>query len=288
MAAAARLGYQTNLAARALASQRSGLIAIVVASVADPMLASVACGAQRTLAECGYDALLICLDAAVDSRRTEKRSLTARGVEGIVYLGVAPGASEAEGRANDGARWVVVTEGEFTDGRRFDDGRRRGAELACRFLLDLGHERFGVVSQREGGTREGVTRVLEGTGASLVVGEWPGGDSTGVRAAVNRLLDARPAPSAIICSSDEEALAAVRECRVRGIAVPGEVSIVGFGDATFARYALPALTTVRVPAAEIGRRSAEALLQAISGTEPEPYEPSVKLAIRETSGPPPP
>ena len=254
MAAAVRLGYRTNLAARALASQRSGLIGIIVAKPADSLLANVLHGAQRTLADRGYSALLTSLDAAAGGA-TEQRTLVARGVEAILYLGFSPAAPEIEACAKDGVGWVAIADDQSGPGIQIDDGRRRGAELACRFLLDLGHERFGVVTHRLTGTREGVTSALEGTAADLVVAEWPGGDSNSVGTAVNRLLEAHPVPSAIICSSDEEALAALRECSIRGIAVPRELSIVGFGDSAFARYALPALTTVRVATAELGRRS---------------------------------
>ena len=288
MAAAARLGYQTNLAARALVLQRSGLIGIVVAGVADAMLANVLQAAQCTLAARGYGALIICLDPAAESWSTVDRGLIARGVEGVLYVGGSPDTSALEALANAGVRWAAVSEREGGDGMRINCGRRRGAELAARYLLELGHERFGVVSQRLAGTGDGVVKALEGTAASLVVAESPrDGDPNGARAAVKQLLDVRPAPSAIVCSSDEEALAAVGECSIRGMAVPRELSIVGFGDATFARYAIPALTTVRVLAAEVGLRSAEALLESIAGRVPQPWEAPVKLAIRETSGAPP-
>ena len=97
--------------------------------------------------------------------------------------------------------------------RGFADGF--ASVLLARYLLELGHERFGVVSQRLAGTGDGVAKALEGTAASLVVAESPrDGDPNGARAAVKQLLDARPAPSAIVCGSDEEALTAVRECSI--------------------------------------------------------------------------
>jgi LacI family gluconate utilization system Gnt-I transcriptional repressor len=82
-------------------------------------------------------------------------------------------------------------------------------------------------------------------------------------------------------------MAAVRECVIRGVAVPGDVSIIGFGDGEFARHAVPGLTTLRISAAAIGVRAAEALLANLAGDTWPPFEAAVKLVVRETTGPPP-
>jgi DNA-binding LacI/PurR family transcriptional regulator len=80
----------------------------------------------------------------------------------------------------------------------------------------------------------------------------------------------------------------MRACLGQGIAVPGTVSIVGFGDAEFARRAVPALTTLRLSAAGIGVQLAEGLLACLEGRGPPlAFAAPVKLVIRESTGPAP-
>jgi DNA-binding LacI/PurR family transcriptional regulator len=80
-------------------------------------------------------------------------------------------------------------------------------------------------------------------------------------------------------------MAVLRECRVRAVSVPDEVSVVGFGDSPVARCMLPALTSVRVSVEEIAVRTAENLLLMLGSGAPASVEPPLKLVIRESTGP---
>ena len=92
-------------------------------------------------------------------------------------------------------------------------------------------------------------------------------------------------PTAVICDSDVQALAALRECAIRDIAVPLRLSVIGFGDAEFARRTYPTLSTVRVATAELGSRVAEAVLAGLKEDESPAPDVSVKLIVRESTGP---
>jgi DNA-binding LacI/PurR family transcriptional regulator len=169
-----------------------------------------------------------------------------------------------------------------------DTGRRRGGALAARYLRDvLGHRRFGVIAPAGSGTREGVATALAETGALLIVGADPGNepDSEGTRGAIRELLDRDLPPTAVVCGSDVEALATIRECSLRGIAVPGGISIVGFGDWAFGRHATPALTTLRISGATLGMQAGEAVIAALRGESVQPSEAPVKLVVRGSIGP---
>ena len=112
-------------------------------------------------------------------------------------------------------------------------------------------------------------------------------DPNAVKRAVHGVLELPQAPTAIICSEDAVALTVLRECTLRGVRVPTDVSIVGFGDEPLARAALPSLTTVRPGPRQAGFHAAEAVLALLAGGIPEPCKPAVRLAIRESTGPAP-
>ncbi|MHC1563265.1 LacI family DNA-binding transcriptional regulator [Actinomycetospora sp. C-140] len=187
---------------------------------------------------------------------------------------------------------------------------RRGAAGAARHLLDLGHTRLGVLAMplvddgwegtadpdrqdraRYRASRErllGYREALEAAGhrwsAVPVEERSPYGRDAGRRAAA-ALLARRPRPTALLAMSDELALGAMAAAADAGLAVPGDVSIVGFDDVPAAADAHPALTTVRQPHQEKGRRAAALLLR------PDPARDEhtlpVELVVRASTGPPP-
>jgi LacI family transcriptional regulator, galactose operon repressor len=287
MAAAARLGYLPNLAARTLASQRSGLIGIVAATLTDDVAAAAVEAAERQLADQGYGAILsIGMDPG--GHVAAVTGSFAWAAEAILFVGIRPRPSVIEALAGRHVPWVAVAESEDGAPSVIDPGQAKGGALAARYLLDLGHRRLGVLAPVESGCRRGVASALAGTGATWVAEAPADGEDFNARsAAIHRLLDHPDSVSVVVCSGDAEALATSRECALRGIAVPEEVSIIGFGDTTYARCTRPALTTIRVSPTDMGVRAAEALLHQLSGGVPERYEPPVKLVIRESSGPPP-
>jgi len=70
---------------------------------------------------------------------------------------------------------------------------------------------------------------------------------------------------AIFCSSDTLAHGVLTEALSRGLSVPGDVAVIGFGDQSFSEHILPALSTVRIDRAEIAKRAAEAMIARIEG-----------------------
>jgi LacI family gluconate utilization system Gnt-I transcriptional repressor len=89
-------------------------------------------------------------------------------------------------------------------------------------------------------------------------------------AAVLELLDAHPHTDALFCANDALATAALRAAADRGIAVPGSLAILGFGDFDVAAHTSPALTTIRIPGRQIGASAAQALLARLDDAGPTP------------------
>ena len=106
-------------------------------------------------------------------------------------------------------------------------------------------------------------------------------------AVADELAAGTPAPSAVIAANDMIALGVVQQLQEQGLAVPGDVSVVGFNDFDFSSWVRPSLTTVRIPAAAMGRRAVEVLLAAEGGAVPEAPVFPAELVVRESSGPAP-
>ena len=105
---------------------------------------------------------------------------------------------------------------------------------------------------------------------------------------MNVILERQPDATAVFCGSDLLAVGALKECRRRGLRVPQDLSLVGFDNLEISEFLSPALTTVSIPAAQMGIRAANFLL----GTPEERrlssrVELETQLIVRGTTAPPP-
>jgi LacI family repressor for deo operon, udp, cdd, tsx, nupC, and nupG len=119
---------------------------------------------------------------------------------------------------------------------------------------------------------------------SLVVVQGDFSIESGV-AAGERLFRDKAAPTAVFCFNDEMAIGVLNAARQRGLAVPRDVSLIGFDDIRFAQYTEPPLTTVAQPMREIGERLVRMILDILEGgvTNPEPITLPHRLVLRATT-----
>jgi len=143
-----------------------------------------------------------------------------------------------------------------------------------RSLCEWGYRRVGFLSLNYPGNSRTVERR---TGYRKAVAEFGLPSESGLEAQVSfgfqagrsglrTILGAQPKADAIFCSSDTLAVGALTEAIRMGLRVPDDLAIAGFGDVELAAELVPSLTTVRLPRAEIGTRTAELLLARIAGT----------------------
>jgi LacI family transcriptional regulator len=175
------------------------------------------------------------------------------------------------------------------------DNREIGRTLA-NYLLDLGHREFGVIAQltrssdRAAGRVMGIRDALGARGLELQqqhLIERPHMIIEGQLALRTLMLSPEP-PTAVICGTDVLAFGALVECQRLGIAVPAELSIAGINDVEFAAHLNPALTTMRIPALDIGSRAADYLLGRLHARPVVPVtEVQVNLIVRGSTGPAP-
>jgi LacI family transcriptional regulator len=286
-AAATALGYAPNIAARALVRRRSGMIGLVAGDLDSAWTAPALAALDSRLAAAGWSLLLASCGKG-DAPLAHAQTLFSRGVEALVFLGVGIPAELGGMPGLSGLPCVSVDridETGFAANAGFDIAR--AGTLIAEYLERLGHRRRVVVAE----THSPIGTILEdalrgGSGSSgstierLALGEGSFADG------VSNWFARSRAPTAAICASDAIALAVIHACARHGVDVPGQLSVVAFGDTPLARCVSPMLTSVRVPARSAGVAAVEYLLDRFSGRACRRVDLAVKLVVRGSTGPP--
>jgi DNA-binding LacI/PurR family transcriptional regulator len=310
---AKRLGYTgPNPTARSLATQRADAIAFMLdtglsAAFSDPAL-SITLDALASQVDPEGHALLL-LPGGDDGGPRAQRVLTAQ-VDLAVAYSLADAAPALRAVRERALPLVVIDQPVVPGSARVGIDDRGGAVAAARHLLELGHRRFAILSAQclsepRGGpltpqeamrsrfrdNRERLAGYLETLAeAGVPAGTVPTWETSGLSrehamAGARALLGAEKRPTALLCMSDELALAALGTARELGLSVPGDLSVVGFDDAPSARWAEPALTTVRQDLVGKGRIAGQLCLDLLAGSRPsKPTVLNVELVVRGSTG----
>ena len=271
LAAAAELGYQPNLLARSLMTRQTRLIALVMAQLRNPFFTDMLGLFNRTFMAHGYQTLLLAAEGG-PSVDEVLESVFQYQPDGAVLVSCSPSQALAERCSRDGMPLVVIDRG--ADGG-FDQlvshvwirGDRVGLEVAeC--LLAEGRRRLALIEGHAGEplserARCFMERVLRAEGVSVQV-EYGQYSYEGGYAAGLRLLRGGTPPDAVFCVADPMALGVVDAARNElGLCVPEALSVIGFSDIPAAAWRSHALTTARLPIAELVEHAASALLQRL-------------------------
>ena len=290
--AARELGYRPNLAARGLARGRSYAIGLLVPDLRNPFFADVAGGAQRVAAEEGYALLLAEAREIEPGRHLE--ALRARQIDGIIVDAV--GAADLDPGLLAGLNVVLIDEPSTRWPGVASDAAGAG-RAAAEHLLGLGHRRLAFMGPaidvhtfrlRERGFVAALRArgILLGSSALRRARPTVAGGEEAMRA----LLALRPRPTGVFCANDLMALGALKACHRARVRVPDELSLVGCDDVELARVVTPELTTVAIPARELGARAARMLARQLDGKGKAPPASKplpARLQVRGTTGPAP-
>ncbi|HRE13328.1 MAG TPA: LacI family DNA-binding transcriptional regulator [Usitatibacteraceae bacterium] len=273
--AVARTGYVPNLMAGGLASTRSRLVAAVLPTIAAPVFLDYAQSLTGALAEAGYQVMVGQAGYAGTREDALLEAIIGRRPDGIVLTGIV---HSAEGRKRLLASGIPVVETWDLTPTPID------------MLVGFSHEEVGrAVARYLHGKGRRLPAVLAGDDArarrrfeafraealALGLAEPPVAVVTTPttlrhgREGLARLLRGRRIDS-VFCSSDLLAMGALTEARVRGVRVPEDLAVVGFGDLEFSGDTSPSLTTVRIHGAEIGRHAARFIVERAEGRDPGP------------------
>ncbi len=263
------LGYTPHFAGRALASNKTNTIGAVIPTMDNAIFARGVQALQETLAEAGVT-LLVATSGYNRARETEQiKTMLGRGIDGLMLIGEArPAETYALIKRHNVPvvlAWIFKPHSEFPC-VGFDN-RRAAADMTER-VMDAGHRRIAMIAgisednDRAADRIAGVRDALNSRGLDLAPGHLieVGYDLNEAEAAMETLMASTPRPSAIVCGNDVIAVGALMRARLAGLAVPGDVSVVGFDNIDLASVVEPPLTTVHVPHRRMGITAAELLL----------------------------
>lgn len=285
-AAIDELAFQPNKLARALVTQHTDTIGLVVDDIANPFFAELAASVQASAQAAGYSIFLCHSAGRWEEELRALESLVAHGVDGII---LSPSAGLTAERLSPFANRhrPIVTVGHAPNHDRI--GRvqittRGGAYEAVEHLILRGHRCIAMlcgigapaIHHRYHGYREALLSHDLPLREELVCS----GTTTFERGRTSTLalLAQHPDITAIFAYNDLLALGTLRACAELGRRVPADCAVVGFDDIPLADWVSPSLTTVRVDKAELGSRAVDLLLDMLVASESPP--PSVTVATR--------
>jgi LacI family transcriptional regulator len=291
------LGYLRNYAARALRSQRSHMVGVVIPTLSYAIYAQLVEAAQRQLSKAGFSTLIATFEYDLLEEYIEARSLMERGAEALVLVGCMhrPELYELLARFNVPFVNTYVLDQESSCPTVGFDNAAAAAEIV-RHLVHIGHRRIafisGITENNDRTTQRlaGVRREMHHHNLDLpnrFVVESPYSIAGGHSACTDLLWHSGSPPSAIICGNDVLAIGALSACEARGLRIPEDISIAGFDNLEIASHLKPPLTTIDVPAETMGRQAAQYLLGRLEGNDAWLHYPvDVRLVARETTAPP--
>lgn len=283
---ARELNYHVDTYASRLATGRSDTVGLAVPNINNWYFSQVAAGVEAVLAEAGRDVLLHSVDDEAGRHRLlSDLASVRRRLDGLILIDVLLTPAEVRTLATDPVH--VVTVGQRTaDFPSVTIDNRRAALVATRHLIDLGHERIGLIVgsahtslpfAAPGHRRQGYVEALLEAGLDYHGDLEADGNFSvkgGSEAMMHLMTESRP-PTAVLALSDEMAMGALKAAKDLGLQVPEDVSVVGFDDHELA-YVFD-LTTVRQDPEWQGASAGRLLL----GLDDEPT-PEAAHVIGET------
>lgn len=291
-----RSGYVVNNSARALKAGVGQALGVVVLDVTNPFWGEVIQGVESVT---GPQQTPLLIGSSNEDAPTERRileSFEAQRVRGILIAPTHANLPLLRSLRAQGTRVVLLDrddpEGGFPS---LSLDHAAGAALAAQHLRAAGHRRVALVN----GTHQISWCASRSRGFQAAWGRPRTGGVHEVHElqmqamtldqglqAVPRLLALRPRVTAVFCANDMLALGVLKGLAQHGVAVPQQLSVVGYDDMVFAELLAPALTTVRQPARAIGRAAAQ-LLSAPPGAGAAPQAlPAPVLVVRASVGAP--
>lgn len=295
--AATELGYQPNASARQLAGGRSNMIGLVLRQsteqvAGDPFLVETLRGLSLAARSAGFRVMVEPL--APDG--TYEALLRAQHADGLVVSGPRIDDPSLGRLLRDG--FPIVLQGSLpgVPALSVDIDNVAGARVAVNHLIALGHRRIACITnapvvytaaqERLTGYREALAEAGIEADDDLVAEAYF--DAPSGHTAMAAMLEKAQFTAAFV-ASDVVALGAIGALRERGLRVPFDISVVGFDDIPLVAFFDPPLTTIRVPAFDLGHAAGLALLARLDGSvAPTETLLPTELIVRGTTAPPPP
>ncbi|GAA0514775.1 LacI family transcriptional regulator [Paractinoplanes deccanensis] len=295
---AAEIGYLPNESARTLATKKSNMVGLVWDTDhrrpgwRHPFLQDILVALKGALSAHGLHLLMLAPDpgAGPGDPRRFLRAVQRHNVDGVVIIDNGSRDPAVLALA-DAEVPCVALDLRFTGPTctYITSDNAGGGRLAAAHLIERGHRHIATITgpagnwpaaQRLAGFREALTEA----GIPLADGDVVTGDfylDSG-HAAMTRLLERDPRPTAVFAAGDEMAVGAIKAIREAGLRVPDDVAVIGFDDIEVAALVPPGLTTVTQDKTGFGTAAAESLMAMLAGTAtpPEPTTLPTTLILR--------
>lgn len=303
-AEAERIGYVPNPHARSLVLGSRKMIGLVITNVSNPFYAELISEIELHASAAGYTVVLLLSDESPDREAAAADTVVQSGLDGVIVVPVQGGQDPWVQVQRLGIPLVVVNrELPELNAAFVSTDNRAGAYAATAHVVERGARSvilleedlpISTIDQRIAGFRAAMTdHGLDLHPRSVVAVPtrrtdraalpWQADDAYRI---AGDLLDRGYLPDAFVVGNDYFALGLFRALRERGIGVPDATMIVGFGDYPFSEFLNPSLSTVRLPARQVGKTAAEMLLGQLRGDGPAPQEPVLvqpELVIRDST-----
>lgn len=272
------LDYRPNIRAKRLSLGRSEAIGLVTPEIANPFFGELAAAVEDEAEKHGYAVFMTSTRGSRDREITSLRRLRDGHVDGLVMMTNQPDDGTLAASLHQYGHVVLVDEDiPGVNVPKIFVENREGAYGATRHLIRHGHRRIAHIG---GPARlfsaierlDGFTAALTETGIQAAPGHVRQGEYSREfgHEAMRGLLSGTDRPTAVFAGSDFIAIGAMQAVREAGLSVPRDLSLVGFDDMPFADFLAPGLTTVRQPAAEMGRAGVHTLLALFEKKTPPP------------------
>jgi LacI family transcriptional regulator len=285
--------YVPDALAASFSSGRTGLVGLIVPTISNSIYAAFTEAVQGRLQDAGRKLLIANTNYSAELEGQIVRKLVESRVEGVIFTGYRRDATIYDLLRHYRIPFVVTwsTSPEPSiPAISFDN--RAAAAAATEALISLGHRRIGLIcgmtavndraAQRLDAYRQVLARHAIPFDPALVA-ERPFEVAEGA-AAAKAMIALRSPPTALFCANDIHALGAMFACQRLGLTVPDNVSIIGFDDLPMTQVVNPSLSTVHVPAREMGEAAADALVTAVEdGVAISSIQIGTSVRLREST-----
>lgn len=299
---AQELGYTPNQVAQSLKERRTNTVGVVITSISDPFLARVVRGIEEVAQEAGIQVLLSISNNDGDREMALIDAFHRRRVDGVISSTALISDQHMKRLLKTRIPTVVInqaapSEAALVRSVQVDD--YASARRAVEYLLSLGHRAIGYLGagnrprsnwMRLAAYRDALRVAgIAGSEAWIQVASpesrYYADDVADGQALLKALLPA--GVTAVFCYNDTLAVGALLACRELGIAVPKQLSVMGFDDVELAQYVTPPLTTMHQPKLRLGELAMHMLLDLVEGKPVHNQVLSTELVVRASTGPVP-
>ena len=285
------MGYSPSAAARALKTNRSQVLGVVLSSVDDPFFSEILQGIEGGIQGSGYSIFIAAAHRDPEQKQEIVQAMVEHRVDGVIICSTSFSEKQSEQLLQYGIPLVVInnqTAEDFRYSIYHDDVD--GSRQVARHLIELGHRKIAYLGNSLSGRTTldrlaGFRQEMESAGLPVPsdhIYEIPGSEPEKGDLAAEHFINLADRPTALVCFNDMIAIGVLKSLQQRGMRVPEEFSITGFDNIVFSNYTNPPLTTFDQPKRFIGQKAAELILNLLDTTT-KIHVPEQKIQVLKGS-----